>query len=166
VKILQCDSKGDKRFSPFFCRLEAFGVRDSIEDHYQKSKVFVTEGGELVHPADWREAKKMQKPPPHGLGLALFPEFRLPNGWYCPGKFHVFGWYSSLWLKYLDSHPELVEFASGFNEFHDRFKGSFPLCQADCVRLYCKQGRPALLETCKEFLDWARAQREERGVSR
>jgi len=155
-KILYCDSKGDSRFSPFFTYLEAFGVRDSIEEFYQKSKVFVKDD-ELVSPRNWQEAKHYQKPVKFGgAGLPRWPEFVLPNGVYCPNRFHVFGWYASLWLKYLDQHPELVDHARGFDEYVDRFKGGFPLCQADCVRLYVKAGREALLEHCVDFFKWVR----------
>lgn len=150
-RVLQCHSKGDRRFSPFFCTVAAFGVTDSIEDHYQKSKVFVLNGEELVRPADWRHAKSLKK-----RGLPMWQEFCLPNGRYAPGRFHVFGWYASLWLKYLDSHPALVAEASTYDEYEDIFKHSFPLCQADCIRLYCKQGRRALLAHCADFFAWLR----------
>lgn len=153
-RVLQCHSKGDRRFSPFFCHLTAFGVRDSIEDFYQKSKVFVRPDGELVFPSGWREAKQLQKPPPHGEGLPLYEEFRLPNEMFVPIRYHIFGWYASLWLKYLDEHPALVEEAKTYDEYEDIFKGNFPLCQADCVRLYCKGGREALLGHCRGFFRW------------
>lgn len=154
MKILYCDSRGDKRFSPFFCDVEAFGVKASIENHYQKAKVFVGETGELVHPLDWRHAKRLEKKPPDGLGLPRHDHFMFPDGRFCPAKYLVFGWYAALWLKYLDAHPELVEHARGFDEYVDRFKHGFPLCQADCVRLYVRGGRGSLLEHCKEFFAW------------
>lgn len=157
-KILECSSQGDKRYSPFFTWVVAFGVRDSIENHYQKSKVFVADDGELLSPVDWKQAKTFQKPQPWGMGLPVWPEFKLPNGLYAPKKFHVHGWYSSLWLKHLDENKDLVEYAKTFDDYHDKFKGSFPLCQADCIRLYCKSGREALLETCKEFIQWLKSQ--------
>jgi hypothetical protein len=61
-RILQCHSKGDGRFSPFNCYLEAFGFRDSIENHYQCSKIFDISGvpGVIQNkavPSNWREAK-------------------------------------------------------------------------------------------------------------
>lgn len=155
-KILECHTRGDKRFSPFFTRVTAFGIDDTIENFYQKSKVFLKQDGELVHAKSWQSAKKLQKPPPLGWGLPLWDEFLLPNGRWVPRKFHVFGWYSSLWVKWLDAHPNLVEYAKTFDDYHDPFKHGFPLCQADCLRLYCKQGRVALMATCREFLEWLR----------
>ena len=56
-RILQCHSRGDRRFSPFCCFLEAFGQTNSIENHYQRAKVFE---GEL-HPKDWKQAKHFKK---------------------------------------------------------------------------------------------------------
>lgn len=150
MKILQCDSRGDTRFSPFFCWVEAFGVRDSIEEHYQKSKTFVDADGRLYHPTCWRQAKAYEKTP----DFKRHDHFRLPNGRMCPAKYLVFGWYAALWVKYLDEHPDLVEYARGFDDYSDRFKGLFPLCQADCVRLYVKKGRAALVSQCRDFLAW------------
>lgn len=135
--------------------MTAFGTFDTIENLYQRSKVFV-DGDELRFPIDWREAKYLQKPKPYGAGLMRWPEFRLPNGVYVWNSFHVFGWYTGLWLKYLDEHPDLVAYAATFDDFHDPFKGNFPCCQADCVRLYAKHGREALADTCKEFFDLLR----------
>lgn len=156
-KILQCHSKGDKRFSPLFCWIEAFKINDTIENHYQKSKIFIFDEEEKS-PKDWYEAKTWQDA--IKKGSVEFKrneeEFILPNGRRYPIKYQVYGWYSSLWLKYLDQKPELVEYASGFDDYVDIFKHSFPLCQADCIRLYCKQGRQALLDTCCEFLELIR----------
>jgi hypothetical protein len=159
-RVLECHSKGDVRFSPFFARVKAFGVVDTIEDHYQKSKVFVSESrDELLFPIDWRQAKHMQKQKAYGgQGLIRWPEFMLPNGHYVPNRYHVHGWYSSLWLKYLDAHPDLVEFAKLFDSFNDPYKHDFPLCQADCVRLYAKHGREALLEHCADFFTWLKTE--------
>ena len=157
-RVLECSTLGDKRFSPFFARVRAFGREDSIEQFYQRSKVFVAGGGELLPALDWQDAKRKQRPKPRGLGLPLFSEFLLPDGRWCPLEFHVFGWYTSLWLKYLDNHPELVEFAKTFDDYRDTFKGEFPFCQADCVRKYVKEGRAALLDTCRDFLAWLRSE--------
>ena len=36
--ILECSSKGDKRFSALYAKVKVFGVYDSIENHYQNCK--------------------------------------------------------------------------------------------------------------------------------
>lgn len=38
MKILECSSKGDKRFSAFYAKIKVFGIYDSIENHYQNCK--------------------------------------------------------------------------------------------------------------------------------
>ena len=153
-RILQCHSKGDKRFSPFFCYVTAFGVRDSIENHYQKSKVFYRRDLlQRIPVLTWRDAKDFQKDPNLEKDMT---KFILPNGLLCPIEYQVYGWYSSLWLKYLDSNPDLVEEAKEFDDYEDIFKHNFPLCQADCIRLYCKYGREALFEASKDFLIYLR----------
>lgn len=151
--ILYCDSRGDTRYSPFFCWLEAFGVRDNIENHYQKAKVFSLPDGSLYHPNDWRAAKQAKKG-----GLPQREDvMRLPNGRFAPARFLVFGWYTSLWLKYLDANPDLIDHARRFDEYVDRFKHGFPMCQADCVRAYVQGGREELLGHCQPFFDWLRS---------
>lgn len=150
-KILQCHSRGDTRFSPLFCYVDAFSVNDTIENHYQKSKLFMI-NGEWTYASNWKEAKLLEKSNvPRNREV-----FRLPNGLDVPIEFQVYGWYSGLWLKYLDRNPELCKMASGYDDYEDIFKHSFPLCQADCIRLYCKQGRNALMETCSEFFRWVK----------
>jgi hypothetical protein len=152
-RILQCHSRGDKRFSPFFCTVKAFGVSDSIENHYQKSKLFKIDN-KWTTPLTWKEAKEWEQ---HEV-YRNKDLFKLPNGKIAPIEFQVFGFYSGMWLKYLDANPELTAMASSFDDYEDIFKGDFPLCQADCVRLYCKEGRRALLATCEEFFKWIKEQ--------
>jgi len=42
IRILQCHTRGDRRFTPFNCWVIAFGRRDTIENHYQRAKRFGT----------------------------------------------------------------------------------------------------------------------------
>ncbi|GAA4879506.1 hypothetical protein GCM10023310_69600 [Paenibacillus vulneris] len=58
-----------------------------------------------------------------------------------------------LWVKYLDDNPELVEYAKGFDDFNDIFKGKSLNCQADVVRQYIKQGRESLVEEYQELVE-------------
>ncbi len=135
IKILECSSKGDKRFSAFYAKVKAFGKYDSIENHYQLCKRF----GEFV-PETWKDAKG--KTPTH---------FEL-NGVEYDLKY-LSMWYDMLWLKYLDENPGLVEYASQFDDFGDMFKGKSINCQADTIRKYIKQGRDAVWNDCLEFID-------------
>lgn len=51
MKILECSSRGDKRFSAFYAKVEVFSKLDSIENHYQSCKRTV----------DNRPAKKLRQ---------------------------------------------------------------------------------------------------------
>lgn len=157
-RVLQCHSKGDRRFSPFNCTVEAFGATASIEHHYQTSKVFEGER----RPRDWREAKRLKKPA-HlgGLGLrqiawAIGP-LRLPvrpnaSGTSFDLKDFGIQFYVLLWLRYLLRHPELITIASEFDEFEDPFRGAFPFCQADVIRQVVKSGVESLRPMADELL--------------
>lgn len=41
--------------------------------------------------------------------------------------------YKGLWIMYFSDHPDLLEYASGFDEFVDIFKGKSINCQADVI---------------------------------
>ncbi|MED0738794.1 DUF6977 family protein [Aneurinibacillus thermoaerophilus] len=135
MKVLECSSAGDKRFSAFYASVNAFGKNASIEEHYQLSKRF----GERV-PRTIKEAKG--KKPTH---IEL-------NGKSYPLEF-LSQWYKLLWLKYLDCHPDLVKYASQFDIFTDKFRGKAVNCQADVIKQYVKNGRDSLLEECIELIE-------------
>ena len=119
--ILECSSRGDKRFSAFYAYVKVNGVNDSIEHHYQNAKRPIP--------------KKGAKPEYLEIGGNHYPTSCLT------------AWYLLLWVKYLDEHPELVEFAKQFDDFHDMFVGAHTLnSQADAVRLYVKQGRKSIMQ--------------------
>jgi hypothetical protein len=132
---LECSSKGDKRFSAFYAKVKVFGKYDSIENHYQLSKRF----GDFV-PTTWKDAKG--KTPTH---------FEV-NGKQFDLKY-LSMWYDLLWVKYLDEHPELVEYAVQFDDYSDMFKGKSINCQADTIRKYIKQGRQRIIDDCREFIE-------------
>ena len=114
-KVLECSSKGDKRFSAMFAQVKAFGVMDTIENHYQKCK----------RDADGNPVKKGQ-PVNHIVLIRrnFSAEMLTP-------------WYRMLWIKYLDQNPELVAHAKQFDEFTDMFRSSNMInCQADVIKAY------------------------------
>ncbi len=131
-QILECSSRGDRRFSALFARIEVFGRRASIEEHYQMSKRFPEP------PRSWREAKG-RRPMHLEINGKTFPTSYLT------------AWYALLWLLYLDAHPELVEYARKFDDFRDSFARPGRNSQAEMVRLYVKQGRGALLGVCSDL---------------
>lgn len=127
VMTLECSSKGDDRFSAFGAVVEVLGKRDLIERHYQLAKRF----GNFV-PSTIKEAKG-KKPTHFELGGKSFDVKYLS------------AYYSLMWVKYLDAHPELVAYARQFDEFTDMFRGKSVNCQADCVRDYVKHGRQSIM---------------------
>ena len=50
--------------------------------------------------------------------------------------------YRGLWITYLSKKPDLVEYASQFDVFHDMFRSSkMENCQADVIEAYVKGDR-------------------------
>ncbi|WP_180953897.1 DarT1-associated NADAR antitoxin family protein [Bacillus sp. M6-12] len=140
MKSLECSSKGDKRFSALFAKVEVYGKFDSIENHYQLSKRMKLENGELFVPKDWKELKG-KKVDCFEVNGIVFPEEYLTQ------------YYKLLWVKYLDANPSLVAFASGFDEFTDMFKGNNSVnCQADVIKQYVKEGRASIMKECQPLI--------------
>lgn len=125
--ILECSSKGDKRFSALYAKVKVFGVYDSIENHYQNCKRDINNQvvgkGKKVHKMVIEKTKETIELPPSFLTA----------------------YYKLLWCAYLDANPNLVEYASRFNDYHDAFKGKAVNCQADVIRQYIKTGRSSIL---------------------
>lgn len=144
LKVLQCHSRGDRRFSPFCCFVEAFGHNNSIENHYQRAKVF---DGNLI-PNNWKDAKRFKKSGLKQVGWQI-GSLRLScvtNEQKIGFALNDFGiqFYIALWHKYLLSNKALITFASQFDEFEDPFKGTFPFCQADVIRQCVREGIDSL----------------------
>jgi len=114
IKTLECSSKGDKRFSAFYAIVEAFGIYQSIEKHYQQSKRDVS----------GNHVKK-------GNSVA----YMVINGYQLPAEY-LTDWYNLLWVKYLDKNPQLAAYARRFDEFTDIFRGKSINCQADVIKEY------------------------------
>lgn len=131
--ILECSTKGDIRFSAFGARVKVFGVENTIESHYQQAKVVITGRDVYGEPIAY-VAGKGKRPSAMRLmkraGIYTYLDVK-----------YITPFYKLLWVKYLDEHPELVEYASQFDDFHDMFKGKSINCQADVIREYIKLGR-------------------------
>ena len=128
-KVLECSSKGDKRFSAMYAKVKAFGVMDTIENHYQKCK----------RDADGNVAKKGQTVDYIILIRRKFPATMLT------------AWYRMLWIKYIDKNPDLVEYAQQFDEFTDAFRSKGMInCQADVIKDYVTD-RVQLLQSVSDL---------------
>ncbi|MCT7965066.1 hypothetical protein NG799_01805 [Laspinema sp. D1] len=143
MKTLECHSKGDTRFSPFFCDVKVFGINKSIENHYHCSKVFETPTGKIVFPNDWRQSKKLAKSGAKQVAWQIsemmFPIRSDATGRYAIDDFGV-QWYCCLWYKHLRENPWKVEYVKEFDEFNDPFAGKFPFCQAKVMEKVKNEG--------------------------
>ncbi len=143
-RFLQCHSKGAKEYSPFFCYVNALGIYQTIEDHYQSTKLFINKRHELYQAQNWRDAKGYQRNEDNVLAAYV-----LPNGLDL-GKSNskvtdlVIQWYIALWHKFLRANPELVTAAQGYDGYEDIFEGKFPFSQAKVMAQVCKEGVESL----------------------
>ncbi|PTY92934.1 DarT1-associated NADAR antitoxin family protein [Heyndrickxia sporothermodurans] len=150
MSTLECSSKGDKRFSAFFARVDILGKTASIEEHYQHSKLFSVEDHHgnvsLESFTDIKHIKQKQR-----FG-DLPVRFRVGDYDY-PAEY-LSMYYKLLWLTYLDAKPHLVRYASKFDNFTDMFRGKNTInCQADVIRQYVKEGRESILDECEPFIN-------------
>lgn len=131
MNILECSSRGNKKFSALYAKVKVFGKTDTIENHYQSCKGFYTYRGD-----------------PKGK----FPDY-LNIGKLKLDSEYLSQYYDILWIVYLDNHPELVKLASQYDDFSDMFKSRKSICcQADTIRKYIKNGRKSIMKDCNELL--------------
>lgn len=148
-KILECSSKGDKRFSAFYARVSVFGKTNTIENHYQFAKIYRLVDGSVHRINSISEIKGKTK----RTDIAKLIGFEVNGKIFEPR--YLTSFYQSLWIKYLDNNPLLVEFAKQFDDYHDIFKGKNTInCQADVIRQYIKKGRKSFFENeiFKEYI--------------
>lgn len=98
--FLECSSKGDKRFSAFYARING----RSIEDLYQAAKVFADGTTGL----GWREAKGRQ----------------------AVNYVFLISYYADLWNTYIMNNPELLEVLKKASGLSDIFGQPGCMCQA------------------------------------
>lgn len=113
MKVLECSSKGDKRFSAFYAYVTIRGERKSIEHWYQNAKRDIE--GNI--PGKGRRVAYMINP---------FNSNKLPAN--CLTDF-----YNVLWIRYFNQNPNLLEYAKTFDTFNDMFRGKCINCQADVI---------------------------------
>ena len=102
---LECSTKGDTRFSPFFARLK--GDKFSIEDYYQGAKIF--DDGKTG--LNWKDVK----------------------GKVCINQQYVKDLYEWLWEEYIRENPELHQILVDATGLSDIFGKEGGTCQADTL---------------------------------
>lgn len=126
MRILECSSRGDRRFSALYAKVTFDSYSDTIEGHYQGCKRF--NGAE----------------PPYGRVKGKKPDYIEIKGKKLEVKY-LTPFYNLLWLIYLDNHPDYVEFLKQCDDYSDMFKGKAYNCQADVIRKYIKECRDSIL---------------------
>lgn len=142
--ILECSSKGDMRFSAFGAEVEMFGKVATIEEHYQLSKVFM-DRDKTFRPQSIYDVKGKNS---KTKDMEMF--CIEVNGQYFPPDYRK-EFYLLMWLRYLDAHPDYVEYLSYFDDYNDIFKGKSAICQADAIRQYIKDGRASVVREINDF---------------
>ena len=125
MKKLECSSKGDKRFSALYAMVSVNGVVNSIEKHYQSVKF----KGEPCNPKRCKKGEHV--------------EFIVINNKILDVKY-LTAFYKLLWIKYFINNKDLFEYAKGFDEFNDMFKGKSINCQADVIKELVEKGMKAM----------------------
>lgn len=117
-KRLECSSAGDRRFSALYAQVTIRGKTDTIERWYQSCK---------------RDASGLVPGKGRAVAYVLCP---FSGRRFQPSALTPI--YQSLWIKYLDAHPELVAYAKGFDIFTDQFRGRATNVSADVIRAYVR----------------------------
>jgi hypothetical protein len=100
----ECSSKGDKRFSAFYAKVDGI----SIEEHYQKAKIFKDKDGNYIKFKNIKEAKG--KKPINTNEVSIL--------------------YKKLWKKYLKENPHLIRGLKQQSGLSDMFGQEGHNCQA------------------------------------
>lgn len=130
MDILQCHSKGDKRFSAFYAQIKVEGKNISIENFYQNCKKSFD--GHIV--------KKGEIPD----YIEIFSK-KIP-------KYYLSQLYDLMWYQYFLENPTLYEYAKTFDDYCDIFKGKSINNQENTIRKCCKKGLNIVKEDCKDIL--------------
>lgn len=133
--VLECSSRGDKRFSPLYAKITINGQEKSIEEWYQNSK-------------RTQDGKKAGKGRPFAYIVDPFTGSKLK-------KKDANALYRGLWITYLSKNPELVKYAEQFDEFTNFYYSSDKLENSHnyIIAAYVKGDRERYIEVVK-CSDW------------
>lgn len=146
MKRLECSTKGDKRFSALCARIEVNGKFDTIENHYQLSKLFLdVNSGKIIKFDDFKKVKRAQY-----LNDYKLIGFEIGNK-----SFELYDlsyWYKSLWYKYFIKNKHLLKVIAEYDEFTDIFKKENTInSQADIIKQIKENGLASLKEELSDF---------------
>lgn len=129
MKNLECSSRGDKRFSAMYARVQYEGVMDTIENHYQKVK---------------RDAYGHIPGKGKKVDHIIVYDAKLPPE-------YLTQFYKFLWFSYFKKNMELIEVIHEYDTFSDMFRGHSINCQADIITDVRYNGLKSLVPACKEL---------------
>ena len=134
-RVLECHSRGNREFSALFAGPIIYkGIQaETIESLYQGSKVVDGRARhELYGKPGWVAVKFDVKG--RAAEKFLVGALEVPAGM---GRH----FYNAIWFKYLDTRPDLVETAMGYDRFNDLFARKGGISQAESIRLYVEAKR-------------------------
>ena len=103
TRVLECSSRGDKRFSPLYAKVTIKGIEKSIEEWYQGAKRTA-------------EGKRAGKGRPFDYIIDPFTGDRLSAK-------DALDLYRGLWFSYFAKNPDLVKYGEQFDEFSNIYSG-------------------------------------------
>ena len=148
---LECSSKGDRRFSALYAKIRVNDVYDSIENHYQLSKIIKNVNtGEVFMCNDFKRVKHLQF-----LNEYKIVGFKL-NGTVYDKKYLTL-WYYSLWYKYLYNNKYLLNIINQYDTFSDMFRrNNTRNCQSEVMSYVKKYGLKGLFDYVNPFFELVR----------
>lgn len=114
MKVLECSTEGDTRFSALVAKVNIGGELKTIEEHYQGAKRFRSVN------TSFSSAKGMQPDWLEIFGVKL-PLKELSN------------WYYLLWYYYFLQNKGLLKVIESYDAFNDTHRGNSVNCQADVI---------------------------------
>ena len=133
MKKVECSINGESRFSGLIAKVSVNNVMETIEVHYWMSQRFF-DGTKVLVPRTIEDIPEYSKFP-----LAYF---EIGDRKYSPK--YIKSFYALLWIKYLDSKPDLVQYAKNFDSFVGA-NDDKEAPNAKIIESYVKKGRNFLL---------------------
>lgn len=130
MTILQCHSKGDKRFSAIYAKVTIDKKTDTIENFYQNAK---------------RDINGLKVSKGEKVSYMEFRGVKLPS-------YFLSDFYDLLWIQYFIENKDLYAYACTFDDYKDIFKGKSINNQEDTIRRICKLGIKKVKNDCMDFI--------------
>ena len=121
MRILECSTEGDTRFSALVAKVNIGGELKTIEEHYQDSKRFNSIN------TKYASAKGLKPDYLEVFGVKL-PLKELSN------------WYKMLWYYYFTQNEILLKVIERYDAFNDAKRGNILNCQADVISMIKEYG--------------------------